>query len=62
MIQNGRTLLFIASTTEHGSLLGFSFRSTPKVMPGWKKNKTKQKTAKTKTTIVKRLQIKGGLF
>lgn len=60
MIQNGRTLLFIASTTEHGSLLGFSFRSTPKVMPGWKK--TKQKTAKTKTTIVKRLQIKGGLF
>lgn len=49
-------LLFIASTTEHGSLLGFSFRSTPKVMPGWgKKNKTKQKTAKTKTTIVKRL-------
>lgn len=54
MIQNGRTLLFIASTTEHGSLLGFSFRSTPKVMPGWGK-KTKQKTAKTKTTIVKRL-------
>lgn len=39
MIQNGRTLLFIASTTEHGLLVGFSFTSTPKVMPGWKKTK-----------------------
>lgn len=48
MIQNGRTLLFIASTTEHGSLLGFSFRSTPKVMPGWKKTKQNKKQQKQK--------------
>lgn len=49
MIQNGRTVLFIASTTEHRSLLGFSFRSTPKVMPGWgKKTKQNKKQQKQK--------------
>lgn len=59
MIQNGSTLLFIASTTEHGSLLGFSFRSTPEVMPGWKKKQNKTKNGKNKNHNSQKTPNKG---